>query len=481
LSGKPRPNDRSQLTWWIALTLVMAVVKCFSFWNVEEPARFPDTETYEAVAAAPLFSDGFWLGNRPITVPLIYKATGYNLKAVCWVQAAFASLSWSALTVVVFALARRKTLGALLSISVFGFALSPPVHGWDFVLLSESTSLSFMALMIAVVLSFSERLCRGHGSMRWAWLLPAVALLWSGTRDTTLYSLAPLVLLLVASVLVLQIGKLPAPEAKNPLLVCALLCAAVFAAQYACHSQAGRWRTPLLNVILKRILPESHHYQEWQSRYGFPRSERLESFAGKKAWHLVKGKQDIFQRVYWSTAEEEPDLQAVQRWLMTRGISSYRHWLIDRLPESALEPYRWITSTINRKSTLYFEPLEGIRFPPGPEIFYFKLPNPLPSWLQWAHGLALVLVLVARRGRSFLAWTAALVLVNAVIQLIVSYHGDAVEVGRHSHAAYLLFRLSLGFTTAAVLDFLTSSRPRPRSPADAGALALPRKAPVVSA
>ncbi|MGE5642149.1 MAG: hypothetical protein ACM3Y8_03975, partial [Byssovorax cruenta] len=163
---------------------------------VQKVKSTADTTAYMRISRDPLFESDFLAGARPFIFPLLLKLFRGNEEAVAWAQGIFSALSWSVLALSTAASLRTTllnyaALGLLLLLSLYQYII-----GWDSVLLTESLSLSLMALFLAGWLW----LARG-----WSWYkvaaILAISVLWAFGRDTNawvLLMIAGIVLLLVA-------------------------------------------------------------------------------------------------------------------------------------------------------------------------------------------------------------------------------------------------------------------------------------------
>jgi hypothetical protein len=140
-----------------------------------EPTFLPDSRDYLATPQL--------LGLKPPLTPLIYLLIGRNYGLIAFAQAAFGAAAWG-----VLALTCRRIVGGVGGWFVFAVILftsvSAQVATWDAVLLSESLSLSLMALLIAAGLLVVER-----WETRRLVAFLVIALCWMLSRDTNAYIL----------------------------------------------------------------------------------------------------------------------------------------------------------------------------------------------------------------------------------------------------------------------------------------------------
>jgi hypothetical protein len=106
-----------------------------------------DSTQYIAVAQHAFFSLGLWSGSQPPLVPLLWNLTG-STTGFCALQSVVAVVAWSFLAWSVWVWigsGARAVAGAWV---VLAFSLSPFVLQWDASVLSESISLSALAVMV---------------------------------------------------------------------------------------------------------------------------------------------------------------------------------------------------------------------------------------------------------------------------------------------------------------------------------------------
>ncbi len=145
------------------------------------PAVWQDTEAYKAVAANGFFSAKLWAGSRAPLVPILLKLTGgYDGYGI--LQGVLGALAWSFLAFTVSRLVAGSWRRPLASIAVLGLAASPLVVMWDGSALSESPSLSMLALLCAAGIWLVRR-------FSWPRLgaLGAAAICYCGLRDADIW------------------------------------------------------------------------------------------------------------------------------------------------------------------------------------------------------------------------------------------------------------------------------------------------------
>jgi hypothetical protein len=198
------------------------------------PATFlPDSRDYLATPHL--------LGAKPPLTPLVYLLLARNYGLIAFVQAAFGALAWG-----VLALTGRRIVGGVGGWFAFAailfLSVSAQVATWDVVLLSESFSLSLMALLIAAGLLLAER----WETRRFVAFI-VIAACWMLSRDPNAF----IVLVLGLGALIC-IGLWPVPRRAVWFAVPMLIMGALGVWSI---DAASRWTVPFFHVTTNRILP----------------------------------------------------------------------------------------------------------------------------------------------------------------------------------------------------------------------------------
>lgn len=399
---------------------------------VQKSKATADTPAYVRISKEPIFSEKFLSGARPLVFPLALKLLGGNAERVVWAQGIFSIVSWSVLAV---------SLGLSLQVSFMQFAgfglalllsLYRYVSGWDSVLLTESLSLSLMALFLAGWLWIA----RG-----WSWqkagLLLLTAFLWAFCRDTNAW-----VLLMIAVFLVLLVSLRFA--ATNYLLL-SFGFVVIFLLSNLSADIGERWVFPFQNVVGRRILPNALAV-DYFVECGMPVSPALLQLTGEFA--------NGVDRAFY----EDPALAEYRQWAYGSGKSCYMKWLLSSPLESIRAPLREFDTLIS---------LENIQPFLFSKSFSPILPSRLEALLYPRQGLlilfavtwGIILVGIWRRvwvHRS--AWWVAIGMSILVFpHYFITWHGDIMGIYRHvvgvSIQFYLAFWLLAMFSLDTVLSF----------------------------
>ena len=119
---------------WLVIAAAAAFLR-FSIVDLDPGRVFPDTPGYVRVAENNLFSQGFLAGERPFTLPLLYKLMGISsenyqspaaIQAITAVQTGLAAVSWLVLGLAV-AVQFRSALTMSLSLLTVQLFPAPEV------------------------------------------------------------------------------------------------------------------------------------------------------------------------------------------------------------------------------------------------------------------------------------------------------------------------------------------------------------------
>lgn len=312
-------------------------------------------------------------------------------------------------------------------VTVLLFSLSTNIVIWDRDLLTESISISLLALFIS---------CWFWLLMQWRWMktvvLIFIALVLSFIRDANAYSLMMVAGLLVTLVLL--------KYADKRFLLLATAFTVIFAANQVSLNHGKRWVFPFFDVMGQRILT-SQQRTEYFSAHGMPVSEALMQRAGK-----------------WAYSDDEAffkseELIEFRAWVDAKGKSTYTTFLLAHPGYLVVFPLReW------------------------KEIFSGDLPYasppfrpPLPTWLNaMIYPLKpFVFLPVAFAFMGFILkirtmqkeWMVPFaMLFIAIPSAMLTWHADAQEIARHSISAAIQFRLAVWLIFLFLFDVLVSKR-----------------------
>jgi hypothetical protein len=430
--------------------LLFLVTKLALFWG-RHPAYTGDRGVFARIGARPLTDVTFWTAGRPFTTPLFHKVSGGNPQIVIWLQGATGAVAWLALAHALSRLVPGKWASRAAFVLVLCLALTTGVHGWDFIVRSESLSNSFLALTLAALLNALRHAARGDRRRATAWSVGCgvAAVFAAGARDTNAYVVAGFALLVVWGA---WFARRERPWLVLGALVFGLLLVAVASRKNA--QLSGRHRTSLTQVVFQRVLTHPRRLAYFRDRLGMPTSKVL---LGRKGTMLSSNN-------YF--AKKSPALAPFREWVANDGYYAYQRYLVTHFGSTLREAMRRFPREVGNSRKGYTRRGEN-PVSRGLDLLIMRSVAWRP-WLSVAFGFGVGLLAVSFGRKRGLHWLGAVTLCavgTAIVQGYVSYHGDAMEVSRHSLNVALFLQLAVvcAVVTAGALAaaFLERARPRP--------------------
>lgn len=401
-----------------------------------------DTQSYFTLSSFSLFSKDFWFGPRAPFVPLIYKALAQDPSRIVFCQTVLSIVAWSLLAVLVFSLSQTTLAGILAMLLIFFYSLTDNIVLWNHVLLSESLNLSIVVAMISVWILYLRR-----QTIFTTFLVISIGFAFVFVRDTNAYVAIGIAGMLIVFEIFRRVVS-QRPVHKSFLLVAILYCL-LFAASTFSQDMGKRWVFPFYNVLSQRILPYPHRLAFFRA-HGMPVNEVLLGLSGKWAssddWRFIK----------------DQGLSQFRSWTEKRGKQVYMLFLVSHpiyLMEAPMNDLGQMI-TMNIIKFKVFTPTE----------FTSSLPGILWQYLVGVWGSPIILFVCGfvfgavfvspHYHRHSYIYTVALANLFLVIpHYLVAYHGDAMEIYRHSLTSVVQFHLSciLGFIT--ILDIHCAAIP----------------------
>ena len=418
----------------VVLFLVYAGTRASNIVNAMQKIQvWPDTDTYTSMASQPIWSSAFLGGERPFTVPFVYKLLNSNLTMIAVAQAGFSILSWSLLAVQISKIIRSVWLKPFAFALVLLFSLSENIIGWDSVMLTESISLSLMALFLASWFYLLKD---------WKWqkvmLLVVVAFFWTFSRETNAW-----IILMVAGITTV-IGVWKRPYRRY--LVVAVIFVVFFCANEVSSNIGLRWEFPFLNVLAKRILPVQEQ-TSFFAQCGMPITPELTRMSGQ--WASSQN----------SAFYNDPALDGFRVWLHASGKSCYIRWLLSRPYQTLNDPLFNIMELLTFEGKPYFSPSFSPILPAILDRIIFPNDSFILTLLLWSNTIGIVLVIAIRAWRHNPAWVIPLsmsLLVYPHASLV--WQGDAMEIGRHSLQVGVQFYLGMWIVMLLAIDYILAAK-----------------------
>jgi hypothetical protein len=427
---------------FIFLILAASAVSLAARLNYEfnvlgEARKWWDSPAYLRISTGSLLSLDFYVNSRPFVYPLVLKLFQRNLEVVFRFQVLFSALAWGILAWSTARSLKNRWVGLAAFALVLLFSLDRHILGWDTLILTESVSLSLMALLLAGWLW----LLRGWSPIKAAALI-VLGLLAAFLRDTHAWlMLMQAGLLILALILMRRTAENELSRHKRGLFLIAGLFIAGFFLSNLSSNLGGRWYFPFQNTLAERILPDPQARAFFES-CGLPVSDELLKLANS---------QD--QTVNW---DETPE--AFQVWRNAKGKSCYALWLITNPVSSLTRPFS------DFGATLLFPSIEtyfGPKFKPllPAVIANLVYPGALTLWIWGLKLFVIGLAFWKRADRQNPAWWLLLALLALEYpHYLLIWHGDAADLPRHALLVSVLHQYSLWLAAALSLDGWLSRR-----------------------
>ena len=410
----------------VAMLLVFALYANLRWANespvFEKAKETADTPAYLRVSGETILSKEFWVNTRPPMFPVLLKINGANKVKVAAFQTALSIFAWGTL-----ALALAYSLKGLLRPIAFALiltlSLEHHITGWDVVMLTESLSISLMALFLAAWLW----LLKG-----WSWgkmaVLSLVAILWAFTRDTNAW-----LLLMVAGLILLGVLFF---GARKGYLSVALVFAAIFMFSNLSANRGLRWVFPFQNVLAQRILTNQSALAFFAD-CGMPVTPELLELAG--------GYANSGERAFYTDLA----LESYREWMYASGKSCYLRWLILRPLISLREPWmdlEWLLA-FEEVDSFYPQRYEPLLPWYAERILY---PQDVLLWLWAATTIAALVAIWKKAWKVNRAWVVFIGLCLLIYpHVFLVWHGDVP--GTHRHALTVSLQFVLGFWVFGLL------------------------------
>ncbi|MBN2554951.1 MAG: hypothetical protein JXA97_03340 [Anaerolineales bacterium] len=420
----------------------------------------PDSYSYARVSENSFFNAAFWSGERPFTLPLLFKLfhidtatlddpafiVSVRAKQFTQFQAVLSLTSFTLLGMCATTFMRRQSLKALILTLSVAFAMTIDVAQWNRMLLSESASLSLSALMLSAwLLSF-------HALQNWKTRKPSIrrivpaaiistTVLFSFTRDVNAYFVGLSAAIVLLSLLIPAVRKHPAAKI---LFIIGLTAAITAGAQIYSMDRNERWLNPLSNVISKRILT-SESARDFFIAHGAPFDEIPAELLPADCVEDC-GSMHRFLRV-------DPYGQILLDWYRTDGKAVYLRYLLHDPIHTLSQPLRQLESMLSPDSTEY-----RLRVYPDPAwigvVRQILLPRSTALILIWSAALLLAAAwLLSRGGNEHLLIPSIAILILFGLTFII-WHGDGIELERHATQISLQLKICLWIAFVFTLDNL---------------------------
>jgi hypothetical protein len=397
----------------------------YLIWRVVEGPvlTWQDTTSYMAVARHPFPSAALLGGARAPVEPLLWKLTGTDTRYAL-TQTLIAIVAWSVLAATVAWRLRSPWRSLLAGVVVLSFASTWQVIEWDWSVLSESISLSALALMFAAILWLVRRVTLPRAAV---FLL--ASLVYAGARDPGIWVVAMLAVIACALALARLIAGGPRRAARTALIGLALLSIAGVTELGAVSS--NRNVINVEDVFDVRVFPFPQRIA-WFAARGMPQSAALDSLA-------ASAKPNRKSATVIAPHLGGRQWRALSTWFNRKSQVLYLEYLLTHPGYDVTAPFVSPELTFNDANgnlAFYAGPytplpvISTIMFPPGDVIAVL--------------GLLSASLAVARRLTGLAEIRAVVVMaIVGMLAILIAWQGDGMEVARHTIEGNVEVRLAV--------------------------------------
>ncbi len=427
----------------------------FSYLDFSAERVFRDTAWYVETANAPLDSLDFWAGIRPFTFPLALKFFGITpsnyadsakIHDLVQFQYWFSILAWAALAFAISLQMRKLWIRPIGFGIILYFSLNLEISIWDSLVLSESTSFSLFALLIAVWIFWSAASQKSKGHLIQAsflFLTIVVTVLYVFSRESNQYFVIFGALLFPIAGFLGKVSKL----SKGYYLGYLLLFFGVVFLKNASFNISNLWQIHLFDHLAHRILPDQDAL-DFFVEAGLPVSESL------------MGISEMPGHEFHEYLSSDNDMVAVRDWIGSDGVSTYIRYLLSRPIESIIEPFHHLPTILSGNNIEYHQPRYAVptiplelteltqRFYPRVLILVF---------IFVAIALLGVIQYILDKGSLQPGWmVVAVLLISLYPMMFIVWHGNPIEIERHAASIGVQLRLMGWMTVVLFVDRLAN-------------------------
>ena len=396
--------------------------------RIHSPRLFGDTPDYFRVASQPLFSSSFWVADRAPVTPLFFKILHNDPILIFKTQVWLSIIAWMIFAFSMTSILQSLVLKFLAFVAVLGFSLTYPIILWDPLILSDSISLSLLALFLAACIWLIRD---------WIWynvtLLAVLGVLLVLARDSYAY-----LLLLAGLALLLLIFLIPH---RLRVMLVSIMFLGIFVLSSALATGGNRWYVPFLMTMGLRILPDSDYLNYFREQ-GMPVSDALMERSGKPL-HT----DDL-------AFLNDPRLEEFRQWAERNGRTAYIKFMWHYKADILQNPLKHMEVLFNPDIHYYaatgFRPI--ITNQRLSELLYPTRFGLLAVLL--ANFLAAVLLFPAFRDQRLLWMLPLMLILFSYPQAVLIWNADANDVARHSLYHNIELRLGLWMLIFFVCDVL---------------------------
>jgi hypothetical protein len=413
------------MLWGILLYMLVVLP---SLWAAH-PTICADSGTYVEVGQQLGFSSLLY-APRPLLVPLLLRAVDFNLNWFTWIQIVFSLCAWVFLAVSVSLCFCARKVRVTAFFLMLAFSTTIEIQLWQRTVLSESISLSLMALIIGLGLYAF----RNSGAYVIIALASAVVL-WCLTRDSNVFTLLPAAAIVGAA----------AAARRIPLkfVLFSLTCVSALALQESASAKHKRWIYPFMNVFGQRILtvPATTRFF---LEHGMPmKDDEIASWRGRPALETYR------------LLVNDSRFSELKHWIESRGKSTYMSWLSRNLSYSITRPILALRVMLLPNYDEYVP--ENYSPPIRNTIGKLTYPtHPLYFVLFSVLGVGCMIWMLIGKHRLEILLVCLTLLSCGVLTMYVVWHADSIEIARHATVIPILYKLALWLAILSCADLLAT-------------------------
>ena len=387
---------------------------------------FADPYDYLSQANTPLtdiefYSPSYYEGSvtyqRAFTVPLFYKTVNNEIDVIINLQKLLYVFSILFFIYVITLYLTKNTYKYAFIALIIIWALSWNMLGWVNIILSESISTSLFFIWISSFLLLQKK----------------PFLLYSAFHIITLFLLIfskdswAIPLMSFYSLFAILSYFLYKNVFKKSLIAVAV-CFSFLLLNNVTATNGARHRTPLLNSIVLRVMPQEEYFN-WFIERGMPQGELLKTNYQHTSEH--------FQNIY--PLYKDPAFYELRKWIVTEGKGYYIKFLITHPSYLFMlnETKDDLRAVISKDYHTYIGGPKSIS-----NVINTFSPF-LTNFLMYVFPLLTLLVAyVAIKKRAFLSITLSCLMTMSISYLLISYNGDNVEIERHLYPMHVIIECS---------------------------------------
>jgi hypothetical protein len=364
---------------------------------------------------------------RPFTIPLFYKIADTKPELIIQMQKLVHCLSAFFLVFSLLLFIKRNTVKYFAIISIYLLMSWWNIVGWTITLLSESLSMSLMFCWIA---SFLLLLKKKDGFSLFIHML--ITVLFSFTRDSW-----PYVIVLFYLITCFSFYRWEKTMFKKAIGLLAFS-SIIFLVQQRTAETGIRYKLPLINSTLVRIIP-NEKYTQWFAERGLPSTERLK----KEFRGLNFEDENSLGKIY--ALYKDSTYQDLFNWTTGKGKGVYMQFLLSHPSYTLL-----FDESSKNLERIFSQNLSYVSNARGYSSFVQKT---FPVF-----GVTSLLFLLVCLVFIFREYKLQILLIPLFITLVftfnvfLTYNADGLEMERHLFVTTIIIQFTAILSLALVLD-----------------------------